>query len=143
MSLKQISVFLENRPGQLSGLVHELNNNNIDMRAMSLAETKDFGILRLIVNDTYETACVLKNSGYVFSITPVLAIEIPDETGGLTKIFDVLGENDINVEYAYAFTSSKKNSAYMVFRVTDNEAAAAILKKNGIKFVNQEEISKI
>lgn len=81
MTAKQISVFLENKPGQLVELAKTLNQNNIDMRALSLADTKDFGIVRLIVDDPYKTACVLKEAGYISSITPVLAIEIPDEPG--------------------------------------------------------------
>jgi len=143
MTVKQMSIFLENKPGQLAELVHELNKNNIDMRAMSLAETTDFGILRLIVNDTYETACVLKNSGFVFSITPVIAVAIPDETGGLTKVLEILCQNNVNVEYAYAFTSNKTNGAYMIFRVTDEAQAAKVLAQNGINLIKQDEISNI
>ena len=86
MTVKQISVFLENKPNQLAEFVKVLNENRIDMRAMSVADTKDFGILRVIVDDTYKTACVLKDAGYICSITPVLAVEIPDEPGGLTRL---------------------------------------------------------
>ena len=143
MALNQITVFVENKQGTIVDITRILADKGVDLRALSVADTQDFGILRLIVNDTYETACLLKQSGYVFSITPVLAIVIPDETGGLTKVLDILGQNNVNVEYAYAFTSNKTSGAYMIFRVTDDEQAAKVLKQNGISLINQEEISNI
>lgn len=91
MTVKQISVFVENKPGQLAEFAALLRKNSIDMRALSIAETQDFGILRIIVNDSYKTACVLKDEGYVFSITPVLAVAVPDQAGSLYEILKVLG----------------------------------------------------
>jgi len=143
MVVKQMSIFMENKPGQLAELTDVLNANNIDMRAMSLAETEDFGILRLIVDDTYRTACVLKESGYVFSMTSVLAVAIPDEPGGLTKVLNVLKKQEINVDYAYAFTARIKDMAYMIFRVGDNDIAKEALKQAGIQLLSQEELDKI
>ena len=123
MTVKQISVFLENKAGCLAAFTKVLRENNIDMRAMSIAETPDFGILRIIVDDTYKTACVLKEADYIFSITPVLAVEVSDEAGGLYQIVQILGDNKINLEYTYAFITRKKGQAYMIFRVEDNEKA--------------------
>ena len=134
MTVKQISVFLENKPGRLYELTKVLRENQIDMRALSIAETPDFGILRLIVDDSYKTACVLKDAGYICSITPVLAAEVADEAGGLEKILEILGENDINLEYTYA---------YMVFRVQDNEKAIEILSQNHVHLVCQDAFSEL
>ncbi len=140
MAVKQISAFVENKPGQLAKFTEVLNNHGIDMRALSLAETEDFGIVRIITDDSYKTACVLKDEGYIFSITPVLAVEIPDTPGGLYKVLSVLKEQGINVEYTYAFTARKQDVAYMIFRVTDNDAAAEILRKNGISLLELDDI---
>ena len=140
MAVKQISAFVENKPGQLAKFTEVLNNHGIDMRALSLAETEDFGIVRIITDDSYKTACVLKDEGYIFSITPVLAVEIPDTPGGLYKVLSVLKEQGINVEYTYAFTARKQDVAYMIFRVTDNDAAAEILRKNGISLLELNDI---
>ncbi len=143
MTVKQISVFLENKPGRLYELTKVLRENKIDMRALSIAETPDFGILRLIVDDSYKTACVLKDAGYICSITPVLAAEVADEAGGLEKILNILGENDINLEYTYAFITRKKGTAYMVFRVQDNDKAIEILSKNQVHLVCQDAFSEL
>ncbi len=143
MTVKQISVFLENKPGRLYELTKVLRENQIDMRALSIAETPDFGILRLIVDDSYKTACVLKDAGYICSITPVLAAEVADEAGGLEKILNILGENDINLEYTYAFITRKKGTAYMVFRVQDNDKAIEILSKNQVHLVCQDAFSEL
>lgn len=143
MTVKQISVFLENKAGCLAAFTKVLRENDIDMRAMSIAETPDFGILRIIVADTYKTACVLKEAEYIFSITPVLAVEISDEAGGLYQIVQILGENNINLEYTYAFITRKKGQAYMIFRVEDNEKAIHVLEKNGVHIVTQEELDEL
>ncbi len=143
MTVKQISVFLENRPGGLAEFTKVLSENNIDMRAMCIAETPDFGILRIIVDDVYHTICTMKEAGYVCSVTKVLAVEIPDKPGSLLRTVSVLGENDINLEYSYAFTTRKKDVAYMILRVNDNERAIEVLTENGITLVDQDEISKL
>lgn len=143
MTVKQISVFLENKAGCLAAFTKVLRENNIDMRAMSIAETPDFGILRIIVDDTYKTACVLKEADYIFSITPVLAVEVSDEAGGLYQIVQLLGDNKINLEYTYAFITRKKGQAYMIFRVEDNEKAINVLEKNGVHIVSQEELDEL
>ena len=144
MSVKQLSVFLENRPGALYGMTGILSQNKIDMRALSVAETRDFGILRIIVDDPYKTATVLKDAGYVYNITPVLGVAIPDVPGGLNKVLQVLTDERINVEYMYAFLGGKDvDHAYMIFRVEDANSAAAALTARGIRVVEQEEIEKL
>lgn len=143
MTVKQISVFLENKPGRLAEFTDVLSENKIDMRALSIAEAADFGIVRIIVNDVYNASTVLKDSGYVFSITKVLAIEIPDEPGSLSKIIRVLGNNEINLEYMYAFTTRKKGYAYMIMRVEDNQKAIDVLSGNGIRPICQDELAEL
>ena len=103
MTVKQISVFVENKAGKLAELTEYLHQHDIDMRALSIAETQDFGIVRMIVDDSYKTSCILKEAGYVVSITPVLAVEMPDEPGSLSGIVKTLGDGGINLEYMYAF----------------------------------------
>ena len=103
MTVKQISVFVENKPGKLAELTDYLHQHDIDMRALSIAETQDFGIVRMIVDDAYKASQVLKESGYVVSITPVLAVEMSDEPGSLYKILKVLGDGGVNLDYTYAF----------------------------------------
>ncbi len=144
MSVNQISVFLENKPGMLSNMTTVLAENNIDMRALSLAETNDFGIVRIIVDDVYAATTVLKDAGFIHSVTPVLGVAIPDEPGGLNWVLQALTEANVNVEYMYAFLGGKTvDRAYMIFRVQDNKAAAAALAAKGIKIVEQEEISQL
>ena len=141
MTVKQISVFVENSAGKLAELTEYLNRHDIDMRALSIAETQDFGIVRMIVNDAYKASCVLKEAGYVASITPVLAGEMPDEPGSLFRILKILGDGCVNLEYMYAFLTRKEATAYMVLRVEDNEKAIDILSKNGIHMISQDGIA--
>ena len=144
MSIKQISVFLENKPGTLLSMTQELAKSKVDMRDLSLAETKDFGIVRVIVDNVYAATTVLKDAGYVHSVTPVLGVAIPDVPGGLNKVLQVLTDAKVNVEYMYAFLGGKDvDHAYMIFRVEDNNAAAAALASRGIKMVEQEEIDRL
>lgn len=141
MTVQQISVFLENKPGGLAEFAKVLSENQINMRAMCIAETPDFGILRIIVDDVYNTMCTMREAGYICSATKVLAVEIPDKPGSLLNTLTVLGESGINLEYSYAFTTSRKDVAYMILRVNDNEKAAEVLTQNGIRLITQEEIS--
>lgn len=144
MSIMQISVFLENRPGTLLEMTGVLARNRIDMRALSLAETKDFGIVRLIVDDAYECANVLKEAGFVHNITPVVGVMIPDSPGGLNQVLEVLSEARVNVEYMYAFLGGKSvDHAYMIFRVENQQEAVAALNAKGIEVVDQEDIVKL
>ncbi|MGN8630235.1 ACT domain-containing protein [Blautia sp. HCP3S3_G3] len=143
MTVKQISVFLENKPGRLAEFTDVLSENNINMRAMSLAEASDFGIARVIVDDVYNAVTVLKDNDYIVSITKVLAVEMPDEPGALSRVIKVLGDSDVNVEYMYAFTARKKDCAYMIIRVADNKKAIEVLQQNGIRPVCQDELVEL
>ena len=144
-TVKQISVFLENNPGQLADLTKLLSEHNIDMRTLSIAETEDFGIVRMIVNNPEETMTRLKNAGYVASITPVLAVAVRDEPGGLYEILEIMRKDGVNLEYAYAFIAKKKIGAYLIFHVSDadTEKAAKVLSKNNIPLITQEELDLI
>lgn len=141
MSIKQISVFLENKPGTLNELTQVFADANVDMKALSLAETKDFGIARIIVADVYEAANVLKEAQYVSSLTPVLAYEVEDVPGGLNRLMKEFTAAKVNVEYMYAFTGGK--AAYMIFRVSDTKAAEAALALRGLHSLSQEDIDQI
>ena len=141
MSIKQISVFLENKPGQLKKMTSVLAAHEIDMRALSVAETKDFGIARLVVDDVLEAVNVLKEADFIAKLTPVLAIAIDDKAGGLDKLLNYFTEADVNIEYMYAFMTGKQ--AYMIFRVADTKAAEAKLKNKGLRILSQEDIAEI
>ena len=144
MSIKQISVFVENKPGALYAMTGVLAQHQGDMRALSLAETKDFGIVRIIVDNVYEATTVLKDAGYVHSVTPVLGVRIPDMPGGLYRVLQVLTDAQVNVEYMYAFLGGKDvDHAYMIFRVADQEKAASALSARGIRLVEQDEIENL
>ena len=144
MSVKQISVFLENRPGCLHEMTQALADAKIDLRGLSLAETSDFGIVRLIVDDVLGTATVLKDAGFVASLTDVLAVEVPNVPGGLNKVLGVINAAGINIEYMYAILGNKKSeTAYMIFRVNDNEKASSALEKNGVKILDRATLSEI
>ena len=142
MAIKQISVFLENKPGTLLKMTGVLAENKIDMRALSLAETKDFGIVRLIVDDVYTASTVLKDKNFISILTDVVGVLIPDEPGGLDKVLRVLAGANINVEYMYAFLGGRNiNRACMIFRVGDSRAAENALGTWGIKILSQDEIA--
>ncbi|MCR4668498.1 MAG: acetolactate synthase [Clostridia bacterium] len=143
MSVKQISVFLENKPGTLMGMTEVLSRNNVDMRALSLAETTDFGIARFIVSNVLETMTILKDAGYVSSLTPVLMVEIDDKPGALNRVLGMINEAKINVEYMYASLGSKSGKAYMIFRVQDYKAAQASLRGAGIQVLSQDDLQDL
>ena len=142
MSLNQISVFLENKPGRLQALTDILAGKNVNMRALSLAEASDFGIVRIIADDLDAASAVLKDEGYIYTITKVVGVAIPDEPGGLNNVLKILSEGGVNVEYMYAFLARKSTDhAYMIFHVQDAEKAAAALENKGIACVGQEELA--
>ena len=140
MTVKQISVFLENRPGALAEFTKILELSSIDLRALSLAESEDFGIVRVIVDDPYKTIRILKEEGYICSVTKVIAVEIADKPGSLLKMLNVLGDNKVNLEYSYAFLAKKANSAFMILRVADNDKAIKVLTQNGIRPICHEDM---
>ena len=143
MTVKQISVFLENRPGALAEFTRILEKSNIDLRALSLAESEDFGIVRVIVDDPYTTIQILKEEGYVCSVTKVIAVEIKDKPGALVKMLNARGDNNVNLEYSYAFLAKKANSAFMILRVADNEKAIKVLTQNGIRPICHEDMESM
>ncbi len=144
MSIRQISVFLENRPGKLQEMCALLADRGIDLRALSLAETKDFGIARMIVDDAFTTANVLKENDFIARMTPVLAFAVPDEPGGLSRLLGAFTTAGVNIEYMYAFLGgSNDGRAYMIFRVAHTDQAEAALAKAGFRALNQDEIETI
>ena len=145
MTVKQISVFLENKSGQLAEFTKTLSDNNIDMRTLSIAETAEFGIVRVIVNDPDKTISLLKEAGYICAITHVIGVVVPDIPGGLYSVLAVLEKNDINLEYTYAFTSKKKDGAYTIFHVGEKDTLKAInvLTENGVEVVTQQGLDSI
>ena len=139
MSVKQISIFIENKKGKLAEATRFIADHNVNLRALSIADTQDFGILRIICEDPVKAEEVLKDGGYIVAVTDVLAAAISDEPGSLASILKVLAESSVVVEYTYAFLSAKAG-AYMIFRVDDNQVAAAALAGAGIKTANQEDL---
>ena len=143
MSIKQISVFLENKPGKLFELTRLLAENGIDMRALSIAETTDFGIARLIVGDAYGAARVLREGQFIAQYSDVLAFAVPDEPGGLHRLLGAFNDAQVNIEYMYAVLGGEKGRAYMIFRVTDTEAAERALTERGLQPLAPEEMEAI
>ena len=141
MSVNQVSVFLENKPGTLNKLTEVLAANEINIRALSLAETNEFGIVRMLVNDVFEATTVLKENNFVATLTPVLIYAIEDKAGYLNNLLKSFSEAEVNIEYMYAFAG--KERAYMIFRVNDTKKAEALLKSKGLKSLTQEEISAV
>ena len=140
MTIEQISIFIENRKNEFTNV---LETHNINMRAMSLADTSDFGIARIIVDDAASVQGALERSHYIVKVTPVIAIEIPDEAGSLNKILKILADNGRNVEYMYGFTGRKTNSAYMIIRCTDVAETEKVCEKNGIRMIGQKDLAEI
>lgn len=138
MLMKQISVFVENKQGRLADITKILADNQIDIRALSIADTTDYGILRLIVNYPEKAIEILKDAGMTVSITNVLAVGIPDQPGGFANAISVLSEAGMGVEYAYAFITPADGQAYVILRVDDNERASSILQAGGINLLSQE-----
>ncbi len=144
MSIKQISVFLENSPGTLQSLCETLAEANIDMRALSLAEAGDFGIARIIVNRLYDATHALKDAGFVCSVTPVVAAAIPDTPGGLGKVLSTLSSTGNHIDYMYAFLGGPEaDHAYMIFKTADAAKAAAALSAKGISILDQEDVESL
>ncbi len=136
MAIRQLTIFVENKQGKLVEITRLLAENDINMRALSIADTKDFGILRLIVDDTDKALVELGENGVMVKITEVVAVEIPHRPGALSKTLTVLADAGINVEYLYAFLASKGQGAYVVLRVADNKAAEKALTKAGYLVLN-------
>jgi len=140
MRVEQISIFLENKAGRLAEVTAILRDANVNIRALSLADTTDFGILRLIVNNNQVAEKALKDEGFTVGKTNVLAIEVADVPGGLNNVLDPLTSSGINVEYMYAFANPKSQNAIMIFRFHDLDKAISILDDNGIKVIKGEDV---
>ena len=143
MLIKQLSVFIENKPGRLAAIIDVLGKNNIDISALSLADTSEYGILRLIVNNPETASKVLRETGVVVKLTYVLAVAMDDTPGGLSKILDVIIKENINVDYMYAFVGAVSKKALMVVKVSDPEAAYAALEAAGVGTANPKDIYRI
>ena len=142
MAIQQISVFVENKQGKLVETVKTLAENDINIRAMSIADTKDFGILRMITSDNAKTKEVL-SSDSVVNTTDVIAVKMADRPGSLYKVIDTLSKAGINIEYMYAFTASDSLGAYVVFRVDDVPHAQKVIDDNGLKSLNDEDVQSM
>lgn len=140
MAITQLSAFLENTPGTLCETVAAITKAGVNIRALSVADTKDFGILRIIVSDIDKTKAAISDDTIVKE-TPVIAVKMNDKAGALNNILTTLEAADINVEYVYAFTGAVQGNAYVVFRVDDVEQAEATLNNNGIKTLNDEDLT--
>jgi hypothetical protein len=140
VKVKQISVFLENKSGRLAEVTRTLGNRDINIRALSIADTTDFGILRLIVNKPEEANRYLREEGFMVSETEVIAVEVPDRPGGLADVLETLGRASINIEYLYAFVGQTSREALVIFRVEDCDGAMAALKAKDIRVVDGNEV---
>lgn len=140
MSVKQISIFIENKKGSLAEVTKFIADKKINLKALSIADTQDFGILRIITDKPDEARDMLKTEGYTVTATSVLAVELTDAPGSMASILSVLSENNVSVEYTYAFMSTVENKAYMIFRVDDNDKATKTLIAANIPVINQEDI---
>jgi len=140
MSIHQISVFLENRTGQLAELTQLLAAEHVDIRAISIAETADYGLARMIVDDAQKASSILLQHGDILSMTPVWAVEVPDRPAGLAELLGVLAEAGIDVEYMYSLFTHRDGYAYMVLRISDEAAFTAVMRQHGLKVVGNEEL---
>ena len=140
MNIHQISVFLENRTGQLAEITGLLAKNGVDIRAISIAETSDYGLARMIVSDAPKASTVLLEHGDILSMNPVWAVEVPDRPAGLSELLTVLAESNIAVEYMYSLFTHKDGYAYMVLRISDEAAFTEAMNAHGLKIVGTEEL---
>ena len=140
MLIKQISVFVENKSGKLSDVIKTIGENKIDIYALSIADTTDFGILRLIVSDPDKTKAVLREKGMVVKSTEVIAVVVEDKPGGLSHILDILKEKEIDIEYLYAFIGKNKNGATVVMKVDQPQHAIELLGNTDISIVEAEDL---
>ncbi|MFQ9871820.1 MAG: ACT domain-containing protein [Oscillospiraceae bacterium] len=140
MAVKQISVFVENKPGRLCEVTNILEQNHLDIRALSIADTTNFGILRIIVDDPDKAQAVLKETGMMVSITEVIAVGITDQPGGLAAVLRLLNEEQVAVEYMYAFISREEKTAYVILRVENIEYTTQVLQKHQVPLLTDKDI---
>ena len=143
MAIKQLTVFVENKQGALIDITEILSKNEINLRALSIAETQEFGLLRIIVNDVEKTENILKEEGYIIKTTDVVGVKIGDAPGKLSAALKVLDENKLNMEYLYAFMARTEKHAYVVIRVEDNALAEKALTDAGFHLIEESDINKL
>lgn len=142
MKIKQLSVFIENKEGRLKKTMDTLGKENINIRALSIADTTNFGILRLIVSEFEKAKAILEENKFVVNETDVIAIEIPDKPNGLSAVLNILDKKEINLEYLYAFVAKKTNQAIVVFRVQNIDESIELLSKENLKLLSQKDIEE-
>ena len=140
MSITQISIFLENRAGQLSEITKILSENSIDLKALNIAETADYGILRIISDDSDKAAKLLRDNGFIVTETPVAAAAVPNKAGGLNDLLNIISKEEIDIEYMYSVFGQKDGLAYMIFKVKDVEAFISVLEKNFITVADNSDL---
>lgn len=140
MSITQISIFLENRAGQLSEITKILSENSIDLKALNIAETADYGILRIISDDSDKAAKLLRENGFIVTETPVAAAAVPNKAGGLNDLLNIISKEEIDIEYMYSVFGQKDGLAYMIFKVKDVEAFISVLEKYFITVADNSDL---
>lgn len=143
MNVKQVAVFLEHKPGRLADISHCLAKSNINIRALSLADTTDFGILRLVVDDTDKAKKVLKENGFTVGITEVIAVAVEDKPGGMDQVLQLVSKAALNIEYMYAFTRKSGESGTLLFKFDEPEKALAAFNQAGFKILSSEEVNSM
>ena len=143
MFVKQISVFIENTKGSLSRLTRLLSKGGVDLIALSIADTENYGIMRCIVSDTDEGVKIMREAGYVARLTDVLAVSVPDQPGGLAHVLTLLNAADVSVEYLYSFVRNTGTNALVIFRLNDNARGARVLQEGDITLLSQEEVRSL
>lgn len=143
MTIRQLTVFVENRQGAMAEVTGELASHNVDLRALSMADTQEFGVLRLMVKDVDAALAVLREAGHIVNVTSVIAVKISDAPGRLAQALSVLDEAGINIEYLYAFLTRTEKHAYVVLRVENNDVAGEVLANAGFKLVQESDIQKL
>ena len=142
MAVSQLSVFAENKPGGLRAMTQQLAEAGIDIRALSLADTQEYGVVRMIVSDIERARAILSEKNFLISVTPVVAVALPDEPGALARAIAILCEAELNVEYLYAFVAPG-TYACAILRVMDVEKAEKLLSENGFELLSEEDVSRI
>lgn len=143
MFISQISVFLENKPGKLSEVIEALAREGIDISAISIADTTEFGVLRMIADKPDAAVKAIKKAGFPVSTTDVLAVEVPDRPGGLSQVLRVLKDSNVSIEYIYSFIKRNHDKALILFKAEDPKKAMEVLKSAGVKLYTCEEISAL
>lgn len=143
MYVKQISVFMENRPGRLAEITKVLSDNGIDIRAINIADTTDFGILRMIVNDEVKAERVLRENQMTANTSDVIAISISDSVGAFSKVIQLLKDRDVSIEYIYSFIGEKSTKAVIVLKTSDLETSSEVLSQNGVTVLSKEDVNNL